>query len=260
FDPAGLITRAAQILEENQGFLHAEQDRMALILVDDLQEATLSQHRLLSLLGKDRAMVAFAAPDSVVQGFRGARTDELHRFAQNYAHTTEASFMELTGGLRMSPQITEAWKRIVSRVPLAAGLRGRTIEALNTSEPELCQALVFENSTLEERFIAQRIVHLNLYENRSLADIAIVVRNGSQVRSFSRFLEGQGIGVQVPPAEIPLKDEGAVRPLLDLLDLAFSDSLTDDPLLMQNLLLSRYGMSTALEIRRIRQLLRQQEA
>lgn len=260
FDPAGLITRAAQILEENQGFLHEEQDRMALILVDDLQEATLSQHRLLSLLGKDRAMVAFAAPDSVVQGFRGARTDELHRFAQNYAHTTEASFMELTGGLRMSPQITEAWKRIVSRVPLAAGLRGRTIEALNTSEHELCQALVFENSTLEERFIAQRIVHLNLYENRSLADIAIVVRNGSQVRSFSRFLEGQGIGVQVPPAEIPLKDEGAVRPLLDLLDLAFSDSLTDDPLLMQNLLLSRYGMSTALEIRRIRQLLRQQEA
>src|SRR5699024_5330939 len=121
-------------------------------------------------------------------------------------------------------------------------------------------ALVFENSTLEERFIAQRIVHLNLYENRSLADIAIVVRNGSQVRSFSRFLEGQGIGVQVPPAEIPLKDEGAGRPLLDLLDLAFSDSLTDDPLLMQNLLLSRYGMSTALEIRRIRQLLRQQEA
>ncbi|MGP9032597.1 ATP-dependent helicase [Glutamicibacter mysorens] len=260
FDPAGLITRAAEILEDNEAFLHAEQDRLALILVDDLQEATLSQHRLLSLLGKDRALVAFAAPDSVVQGFRGARTDELHRFAQNYASTGEATSLELTHGYRMSGPITEAWQRIVSRVPLAAGLSGRAIEPMNTPEHALCESLVFENSTLEERFIAQRIVQLNLYENRSLADIAIVVRNGSQVRSFSRFLEGQGIGVQVPPAEIPLKDEGAVRPLLDLLSLAFSDSVADDPLLMQNLLLSRYGMSTALEIRRIRQLLRQQEA
>ncbi|MDV2976468.1 UNVERIFIED_CONTAM: ATP-dependent DNA helicase [Actinomycetes bacterium ARC8] len=260
FDPAGLITRAAEILEDNEAFLHAEQDRLALILVDDLQEATLSQHRLLALLGKDRALVAFAAPDSVVQGFRGARTDELHRFAQNYASTGEATSLELTHGYRMSGPITEAWQRIVSSIPLAAGLSGRAIESMNTPEHALCESLVFENSTLEERFIAQRIVQLNLYENRSLEDIAIVVRNGSQVRSLSRFLEGQGIGVQVPPAEIPLKDEGAVRPLLDLLSLAFSDSVADDPLLMQNLLLSRYGMSTALEIRRIRQLLRQQEA
>ncbi|WP_216661017.1 UvrD-helicase domain-containing protein, partial [Glutamicibacter halophytocola] len=54
FDPAGLITRAAELLEEHPDFLHAEQDRLALVLVDDLQEATLSQHRLLALLAKDR--------------------------------------------------------------------------------------------------------------------------------------------------------------------------------------------------------------
>lgn len=260
FDPAGLITRAAELLEEHPEFLHAEQDRLALVLVDDLQEATLSQHRLLALLAKDRPLVSFAAPDSVVQGFRGARTDELHRFVQNYSSTAEAAFLELVHGHRMSPRITGAWERIVSRVPLAAGLRGRSIEPRTAGQDDTCQALTFENSTLEERYIAQRIVQLSLFENRSLSDIAIVVRNGSQVRSYSRFLEGQGIAVQVPPAEIPLKDEGAVRPLLDLLELAFNDSVADDPLLMQNLLLSRYGMSTALEIRRLRQLLRQQEA
>ncbi|SCB95398.1 ATP-dependent helicase [Arthrobacter sp. NIO-1057] len=260
FDPAGLITRAAELLEEHPEFLHAEQDRLDLVMVDDLQEATLSQHRLLALLTKDRSLIAFAAPDSVVQGFRGARADQLHRFGQNYAHASEPTFLELTHGYRMPGQITEAWQRIVRRVPLAAGLRGRKIESRNAGNDESCQALTFENSTLEERFIAQRIVHLSLFKNRSLSEMAIVVRNGSQVRSYSRFLEGQGIAVQVPPAEIPLKDEGAVRPLLDLLELAFNDSVAEDPLLMQNLLLSRYGMSTALEIRRLRQLLRQQEA
>lgn len=260
FDPAGLITRAAEILEDHELFLHAEQDRLKVILVDDLQEATLSQHRLLALLSRDQTMVAFAAPDSVVQGFRGARTDELHRFEQNYSSTGTATLLELNQGHRMSQKITAAWQRIVARVPVSAGSRGREINMLPKIDNELCTALTFENATLEERFIAQRIVQLNLYEERSLSDIAIIVRNGSQVRSYSRFLEGQGIAVQVPPAEIPLKDEGAVRPLLDLMELAHNDSVTDDPLLMQNLLLSRYGMSTALEIRRLRQLLRQREA
>ena len=260
FDPAGLITKAAQILEENPEFLHAEQDRLKLVLVDDLQEATLSQHRLLALLCKDRALLAFAAPDSAVQGFRGARTDELHRFAQRYTSGQDAQILELTQGLRMGEAITQAWQRVVARIPQAAGMKGRQVAPVNADKESLAIALTFENSTAEERFIAQRIVALNLFEDRDLSQIAIVVRNGSQVRSMSRFLEGQGIAVQVPPAEVPLKDEGAVRPLLDLLQLAFSDGVSDDPLMMQSLLLSRYGMSTALEIRRLRQLLRQQEA
>ncbi|QRQ77498.1 ATP-dependent helicase [Glutamicibacter protophormiae] len=260
FDPAGLITRAAQLLEENQDFLHAEQDRLQLILVDDLQEATLSQHRLLALLGRDRPLLAFAAPDSVVQGFRGARADQLHRFSERYTSAADARILELSTGYRMGPEITEAWRRIVKRIPVATGTRGRAVEPVAAAGKGAARALTFENSTLEERFIAQRIVQLNLFEGKDLSDIAIVVRNGSQVRSLSRFLEGQGIAVQVPPAEIPLKDEAAVRPLLDLLDLAFADGAAEDPLLMQNLLLSRYGMSTALEIRRLRQLLRQQES
>ncbi|MFJ2620558.1 ATP-dependent helicase [Glutamicibacter sp. NPDC087344] len=260
FDPAGLITRAAQILEENTEFLHAEQDRLKLILVDDLQEATLSQHRLLALLGRDRSLLAFAAPDSVVQGFRGARTDQLHHFASRYSSAQDARILELSTGYRMSPEITVAWQRIVRHIPVATGTHGRAVEPAPNAGPGVAQALTFENSTLEERFIAQRIVQLNLFEGRDLSEIAVVVRNGSQVRSLSRFLEGQGIAIQVPPAEIPLKDEAAVRPLLDLLELAFADGVSDDALLMQNLLLSRYGMSTALEIRRLRQLLRQQES
>ncbi len=260
FDPAGLITRAAQILEENPQFLNDEHDKLSLVLVDDLQEATLSQHRLLQLLGKDRPMVAFAAPDSVVQGFRGARADELHRFAQRYSSSGSAESIELTASHRMAPAIAQAWQRVIQRIPQSAGAKGRTLNPVQEDGQGTALSLCFENSTLEERFIAQRIIQFSLFEGRRLSDIAVVVRNGSQVRSISRFLEGQGIAVQVPPAEIALKDEGAVRPLLDLLQLAFADSVHEDPLLMHSLLLSRYGMSTALEIRRLRQLLRQQEA
>lgn len=260
FDPAGLLTRAAQILEQHPEFLQDEHEKLQLILVDDLQEGTLSQHRLLKLIGRERAMVAFAAPDNVVQGFRGARADELSRFSQTYSEHGNVQIFELSTSFRMAPAIIETWKRVVRRVPLAAGPHGRTLQAPPESLQGEALALCFENATLEERYIAQRIVQMDLYEGLTLSDIAIVVRNGSQVRSLSRFLEGQGIAVQVPPAEIPLKDEGAVRPLLDLIQLALAEGVSDDPLLMQNLLLSRYGMSTALEIRRLRQLLRQRES
>lgn len=261
FDPAGLITRAAELLEANPEFLAAEQDQLQLVLVDDLQEASLSQHRLLTLLGRGRNLVAFAAPDNVVQGFRGARAAELAQFTQRYSTPRNpARIYELKTSYRMGPAIAQAWKRVVRRVPVAAGLHGRTLEFGEDPHPATVQTHLFENSTQEERFLAQHIVHLNLYEHRPLAEMAIVVRTGSQVRNLSRFLEGQGIAVTTPPAEVPLKEENAVRPLLDLLALAVNPEANEDPLRMQSLLLSRYGMSTALEIRRLRQLLRQKDS
>lgn len=261
FDPAGLITQAVQILETHPEFLLQEQHRLQLLLVDDLQEATLSQHRLLSLLTKGRALVAFAAPDNVVQGFRGARADQLASFVQRYSSATvPAITVEIDRSYRMAPQIAEAWTRIVRQVPVASGVKGRTLRY--TAEPAtgIVRTHLFENSTQEERYVAQQIIEMNLYGQRSMKDIAIIVRNGSQVRTLSRFLEGQGIAVTTPPAEIPLKEEKAVRPLLDLLAQAVGNEQNADPLRMQSLLLSRYGMSTALEIRRLRQLLRQSES
>ena len=80
FDPAGLLAAAAHILEDNPEFLAAEHERLHLVMVDDLQEANPAQQRLLSMLARGRDLVAFAVPDNVVQGFRGARPDMLGEF------------------------------------------------------------------------------------------------------------------------------------------------------------------------------------
>lgn len=171
-----------------------------------------------------------------------ARADELAQFTQRYSTPRNpAGIYELKTSYRMGPAIAQAWKRVVRRVPVAAGLHGRALEFGEDPHPATVQTHLFENSTQEERFLAQHIVHLNLYEHRPLAEMAIVVRTGSQVRNLSRFLEGQGIAVTTPPAEVPLKEENAVRPLLDLLALAVNPEANEDPLRMQSLLLSRYG-------------------
>ncbi|MGJ9373553.1 PD-(D/E)XK nuclease family protein [Nesterenkonia sp. CF4.4] len=77
FDPAGLINEACNLLEENPEFLETERQRLRRIVVDDLQEATPSVYRLLRLIGAGADVLAFASPETAVQGFRGARPDKL---------------------------------------------------------------------------------------------------------------------------------------------------------------------------------------
>ncbi len=77
FDPAGLINEACHILESNPDFLAEERERLTCVVVDDLQEASPTVYRLLRLIGAGRPVTAFANPDTVTQGFRGARPDKL---------------------------------------------------------------------------------------------------------------------------------------------------------------------------------------
>lgn len=77
FDPAGLINEACHILESNPEFLREERERLGCVIVDDLQEASPTIYRLLRLIGAGRPVTAFANPDTVTQGFRGARPDKL---------------------------------------------------------------------------------------------------------------------------------------------------------------------------------------
>ncbi|MEE1620353.1 ATP-dependent helicase [Zafaria sp. Z1313] len=284
FDPAGLITAAAELLEHHPRLLGEERERLRLVVVDDLQEANPAQHRLLSLLARDADLLAFAAPDNVVQGFRGARPDLLARVDTFYG--TEArpvAVATLEHSHRMPLDVAEAWGRVARRIPLAAGAAGRllshpagTATGIAARPPEgaadrdtdhgagtgaagSVEAHVVESPVHELRLLTHRILEEHLMGGRPLDDIAVIVRNGALVRTVARHLGQQGISVSVPPAELPLRDEPAVRPLLDLLRLGLSGGDATGLHAVESLLTSRYGQSTALDVRRLRQGLRREE-
>ena len=75
FDPAGIITAARQIFQDAPEFLAAERDRLQLILVDDIQEANPAVFELLADIAAGKDVYVTSSPDTVVQGFRGARPD-----------------------------------------------------------------------------------------------------------------------------------------------------------------------------------------
>ena len=274
FDPAGILTAAREILETDRDFLARERKRLQLILVDDYQEANPAVHALLGLIGSGNDVVITSCPDTVAQGFRGARPELTGRLSTLFRRGGGLTTVTLPGSLTLEGPLAEAWSNVAARIattgvstayrcvpgapeprlehPPTGRSDGRTVEAPAIS------AHVLDSAFHEQRFITQRVLEAHLFGERSLDDIAVIVRNGAQVSAVQRFLTAQGIAVNVPAAETAIREEPAVRPLLDLYAVVVGRADLDTELCI-SLLTSRIGGAGSLDLRRLRQILRRTE-
>ncbi|WP_311379615.1 ATP-dependent DNA helicase [Arthrobacter sp. ISL-48] len=274
FDPAGIITAARQIFQDSPDFLAAERERLQLVLVDDAQEANPAVFELLADIAAGKDCYVASSPDTVVQGFRGARPDlvaELPRLLSAGAGVIERPLWHTH---RHAPAIAEAWLGVAGRISQRAG--GQSARRLEQPDPATegpervaaaqedrqsagaVEAHLVPSAVHELRYVAQRILDQHINHRRELADIAVIVRNGGRLSELQRYLSGQGIPVRVPVAESAVRDEVAVRPLLDAYAIALDPALLT-PETAVSLLTSRIGGATSLELRRLRQSLRREE-
>lgn len=129
------------------------------------------------------------------------------------------------------------------------------------------EVAVVDSPAQEAQLIATRLRRLHLHEGLPWSQMAVIVRGASRSAALRRALAGAGVPVTVPGAQVPLRDEPAVRPLLTMLarvlqcasgasrDLA--GCLDIDVVL--NLLHSPVGGVDALGARRLRRTLRRRE-
>ncbi|MET1065183.1 MAG: ATP-dependent DNA helicase, partial [Arthrobacter sp.] len=280
FDPAGIITAARQVFQDEPDFLAAERDRLQLVLVDDMQEANPAVFELLADIAAGKDVLITASPDTVVQGFRGARPDlvaELPRLLAPDGGTVLER--PLWTAHRHAPAVADAWLSVAGRISRrAGGQSARRLEQPPVPAPRLgrqpapsgvasprsglsggtVEAHLLPSPVHELRYVAQRILEAQLNDGRELGDIAVIVRNGGQLSQLQRYLAGQGIPVRIPVAESAVRDEVAVRPLLDAYAVAL-DPAGLSPEAAVALLTSRIGGATAIELRRLRQSLRREE-
>ncbi|MDR6989045.1 superfamily I DNA/RNA helicase [Paenarthrobacter nitroguajacolicus] len=268
FDPAGIITTARQIFQDSPAFLAAERERLQLILVDDAQESNPAVFELLADISEGKDVVVTYSPDTVVQGFRGARPDLVAELPallggmQGGVHECPLWFTH-----RHRPGVADAWTRVASRISQRSGgqLARRLEQPPRADTPGQAPAgdgrvegHVLPSAVHELRYVSQRILEAQLREQREFSDIAVIVRNGGQISQLQRYLGGQGIPVRVPVADSAVRDEVAVRPLLEVFAVVLDPSkLTPETAV--SLLTSRIGGATAIELRRLRQSLRREE-
>ena len=282
FDPAGIITAARQIFQDAPEFLAAERDRLQLILVDDIQEANPAVFELLADIAAGKDVYVTSSPDTVVQGFRGARPD----LTAELPHLLAPAGIADAGGAdgdgkdavlerplwvthRHRPAIAEAWLSVAGRISQrAGGQSARRLETADSAEggparthaadEGIVEGHILPSPVHELRYVAQRILDAHLNHGRELGDIAVIVRNGGQLNQLQRHLAGHGIPVRVPVAESAVRDEVAVRPLLDAYAVALDPAVLT-PESAVSLLTSRIGGATSIELRRLRQSLRREE-
>lgn len=264
FDPAGILTAARGILETNPDFLSEERDKYTLILIDDYQESNTAVHALCGVLAEGKDCLISACPDTAVQGFRGARPELAARLPEilGQVHT-----VQLTGSHRLAGALAERWAAIAARTPVSGtpvGYRRLTVPEMGpdaqsqSSGHGVVSVHVVDSGYHEQRYVAQRILEAHVEQGRSFDEIAVITRTGAQVSELQRYLAGQDIPVSVPPAERAIRDEPAVRPLLEILSVVTGAQELDAELAV-SIMTSRIGGVGALEIRRLRQLLRQEE-
>lgn len=266
FDPAGIITAARHIFQDAPDFLAAERERLQLLLVDDVQEANPAVFELLADIAAGKDCYVASSADTVVQGFRGARPDLVAELPRLLSTGTAVLERPLWHTHRHAPAVAEAWLGVAGRISQRAGGQlARRLEQLQQdhgSQPPrhhgAVEAHLVPSPVHELRYVAQRILDQHINHGRELAEIAVIVRNGGQLSELQRYLSGQGIPVRVPVAESAVRDEVAVRPLLDAYAIALDPALLT-PESAVSLLTSRIGGATSIELRRLRQSLRREE-
>ncbi|WP_129658992.1 ATP-dependent helicase [Rothia halotolerans] len=267
YDPSALIHEAADFLEATPEFVEAEHERLRLVLLDDAQEATPAVLRLLSALlpagsANPPELVVAACTDTVVQGFRGARPEQLSDLGAALGAYPRVETEALTVQHRLPPALGEAFGRVAERIPVVARARHERRPAPSpeaAERPADLEVALVASGQQELRLISERLLQEHVRGGRSLADMAVIVRDGASLSRIKRHLESDGIAVNIPVAETPLREEPAVRPFLDALWIASEPGADAGIERATSLLTSRLGGASPSRVRRLRQSLRAAE-
>jgi len=188
-DYADLIRLAVKLLEENDDACRHYQELSRHLLVDEFQDTSFAQHRLVSLLGGlHRNVFAVGSPTQGIYGWRGADpTKMVSLFTQAFP---DARVLALEQHYRSTRTILDASRAIGN---------GHADTELWTDNPAGAPITVarLADEIEEARFVADTVLELRETEGVSWSDFAILFRVRRQVTPLEQHFIQHGIPYQV---------------------------------------------------------------
>ena len=213
-DYADLIRLAVKLLEENGDARRHYQELARHLLVDEFQDTSYGQQRLVSLLGGlHRNVFAVGSPAQGIYGWRGADpTQMVSLFTQAFP---EARTLKLEQHYRSTRTILAATRAIGN---------GHADTELWTANPagERITVVRLSDEMEEARFVVDTACDLQKSEEVRWSDMAVIFRVRRQVTPLEQLFIQQGIPYQVTAGNTFYQRED-VRHLLAYIRLA------DDP-------------------------------
>jgi len=189
-DFAELLLRSLELLRDNAALLDHYRRRFRHVLVDEFQDTNTIQYAWLRLMVGDRGCVtAVGDDDQSIYGWRGARVENIQRFAKDFPNTTT---------VRLEQNYRSTGIVLAAANALIAHNAGRLGKNLWTAEREGESILYYTayNETDEARFVAERIQGW-LDEGGSRSEVGVLYRSNAQSRALEQEFLTRGIPYRV---------------------------------------------------------------
>ena len=265
YDPAWILTAAADLLEDDPAALGRLAAQVRLVVVDDAQELTFAAARLLRVVASTGAdLVLVGDPDAAVQTFRGADPRLLAAAWTDLGRPDPrgvAPTIVLRTGHRQPEALAAVSRTITTRIGALGGGRQRAPEpAAGDGQVEVA---LLRSPAEEAAHIAARLRRAHLLDSIPWSQMAVLVRTEGRDSTLRRVLLASGVPMLPSASESPVRDEVAVRPLLAMLETVLAVALNPAQVVAPDravdLLLSPFGECDAVGLRRLRRLLRREE-
>ena len=249
-DPAALVDEACDIiLGGGPKSLGAQ-----ILLIDDAQDFTVSQWRMLAAWNRTRSsVIAFGDPNLATSGFRGA-TPTLFTGAESFDELKWEPTQELTVNHRQSGVLPHVLD-VVTRAITGDSDKGASDAASVRGLPGFNLFSATAASPAGEFDVIARFIQKQSKDGVAPSDIAVIVRSGSIAEGLVDFLTAKSISAFAETTGSPLRDHPAVWSLLTIIG-AGTGFTEFTPDVARQLLTGPFGRLSSLDYRRFRRSLR----
>lgn len=212
------------------------------VLVDDAQNLTRGQLRLIEKLSESATCYIFGDPDTATLGFRGSSPASFIELAR------KKGFRETSLASRdTNSALGQLRYRISSRIPvsLVSDHRPRP-----TGDDQVV-GYQFASLVEESDWLAQKIRLRNI-DGVGFDEMAVVARTRTQLEQLARELRARKVPVRILGVQRALKDQPFSRAILDFVEVALGEPKLEQ---IEQLLLSPLVGLDSIELREIRRLI-----
>ncbi|AEV28534.1 DNA/RNA helicase, superfamily I [Sphaerochaeta pleomorpha str. Grapes] len=179
-----LIMKPLDLFEKKPEVLAALRNRYTHILVDEFQDTSLSQYRIVELLAQEsRNLCVVGDDDQSIYSWRGANYENLVMFERDFPERLE---IKLERNYRSTGTILEAANKLIVHNQQRKEKKLWTDSGKGSSISLIHPA----NEDDESAVIAEQILMAHRKENRPFSDFGVLVRTNSLVPTLeTRFME-----------------------------------------------------------------------
>ncbi|GHV82396.1 DNA helicase [Spirochaetia bacterium] len=184
-----LLVLPIELFEKHPEVLDKYRRRYRYLMVDEFQDTSLTQYRLMRLLS-DRNVCVVGDDDQSIYSWRGANYENILMFEKDFPGMTE---IKLEQNYRSTTTILEAANGVISN---NTNRKEKTLWSGNTGGKPI-ELFTPENESAEADFIAARIHELCLRDRLKYDDFGVLIRTNSMTRNIEEAFLAENIPYRV---------------------------------------------------------------